>query len=282
MKSLNPMIDPGALGEDTLVTVNRAIANARQCGLPTSGKICFKSIPPSHVGLGSTTLTVLSIMQCLSIINKWKITPGDLIRLSTRGRTSGIGISTFYTGKLAVDAGQTGHPDNYDYKPSLAPEERPPSLTIGTWPIPEKWNVTLFFAQERPSVEPEVEKDFFRLATPVASADVGLQLAHLYHGIIPAVIENDLQSFAHSLQAFQKIGFKAAEIAAQSPTVRNLMNILWDQKFAAGLSSFGPLVFVFHESTSAPEPGRHFPKEITRIGPFSVNNKGFEFEWGIE
>jgi predicted sugar kinase len=84
------------------------------------------------------------------------------------------------------------------------------------------------------------------------------------------------------LQAFQMAGFKAAEISAQGSSVRTLIRTLWDQGFAAGLSSFGPLVFVFHDSIETLEPGRHFPSEITHKGPFNVNNSGFEFEWGAE
>ena len=281
-KSAGLMLDPGELGEDTLSTVNRAVAIAGENGLGTRGEIRFKSIPSSHIGLGSTTLTVLATLQCLAIINQWTVTPDDLVIMSTCGRTSGIGIGTFFTGKLVVDVGQAGHPANYDYMPSLAPGQRPPSLTIGSWAMPETWNVSLFFTQDSPSIKPEVESDFFHSATPVATSDVGLQLAHLYHGIIPAVIEGDLHAFAKSLRIFQRVGFKAAEISAQRTIVRSLLTALWDQEFAAGLSSFGPVVFVFHESTESLEPGRHFPAEIAHAGPFSVNNRGFEFERGAE
>jgi beta-ribofuranosylaminobenzene 5'-phosphate synthase len=281
-KSMDLVLDSGMLGEDTLSTINQAVANARRHGLHASGEIRFKSIPSSHIGLGSTTLTVLAILQCLAIFNQWPTTSTDLIRMSTRGRTSGIGISTFYTGKLVVDVGQAGHPVNYDYTPSLAPGKRPPSLTIGAWPMPENWNVTLFFTEGPPSVDPEVESSFFHTATPVSESDVGLQLAHLYHGVIPAVIEGDIHAFASSLQAFQMAGFKAAEISAQGSSVRTLIRTLWDQGFAAGLSSFGPLVFVFHDSVETLEPGRHFPNGIAHKGPFNVNNNGFECEWGAE
>lgn len=278
-KSASLTLNPGSLAEDALMTVNRAVEIARQLGLNTSGDIQFKSIPSAHVGLGSTTLTVLAILQSLAVINQWTVTPDDLVRMSTRGRTSGIGIGTFFTGQLVVDVGQTGHPANHDYVPSLAPGQRPPSLTIGSWPMPEAWKVSLFFTQGPPSIKPETESNFFHAATPVATSDVGLQLAHLYHGIIPAVIESDLRAFAQSLYAFQRVGFKAAEISAQESIVRNLINTLWDQGFAAGLSSFGPVVFVFHESAENLEPGRHYPAEIARTGPFNVNNSGFEFEW---
>ena len=281
-KSATLALDHGPLAGDTVMTVNRAVEISHQQGLSISGDIRLISAPSAHVGLGSTTLTVLGILQSLAIINQWTITTEDLIRISTRGRTSGIGIGTFFTGKLIVDAGQAGHPIGHDYLPSLAPRERRPSLTIGSWPMPEEWNISLFFAQDPPSVNPADEVDFFRRATPLSSSDVGLQLTHLYHGIIPAVLEGDLPAFAQSLQVFQKLGFKAAEISVQRTPARDLLNTLWEQGFAAGLSSFGPTIFAFHESAANLEPGRHFPVEIVRFGPFSVNNSGFQLKWGTE
>jgi beta-ribofuranosylaminobenzene 5'-phosphate synthase len=281
-KSMGLTLDFGSLSEDARITVNRAIKSANEHGLNTNGDIHVRCVPPPHVGLGSTTLTVLAILQSLAVINQWAVTPEDLIRISRRGRTSGIGIGTFFTGKLVVDVGQAGHPTGNKYLPSLAPGQRPPSLAIGAWPIPERWNISLFFTQDSPSVDPTVEEKFFREATPIAPSDVALQLAHLYHGIIPAVIENDLPAFGQSIQAFQRAGFKAAEIAAQKSAVRELIDTLWEQEFAAGLSSFGPIVFVFHESTEDLEPSRRFPAELMRAGPFRVNNEGFQLEWGIE
>jgi beta-ribofuranosylaminobenzene 5'-phosphate synthase len=229
---------------------------------------------PSHVGLGSTTTTTMAALQSIALVNSWPQKSIDLVELSGRGRTSGVGAHTFFTGGLVVDVGQPGHPVR-NYLPSLQPEERAPSLVLGRWDMPNDWVVHLFFTSENPSVAPAEESAFFASAAPTDEAHTLYQIACLYHGVLPAILERDLEVLAESLKEFQTRGFKACEIAAQNEHVRNALSILWDSGIAAGLSSFGPTVFAIEERGKS-RVRDLFSNQISILGPFGFRNDGYE------
>ncbi|MGM1060694.1 beta-ribofuranosylaminobenzene 5'-phosphate synthase family protein [Saccharothrix sp. Mg75] len=220
---------------------------AEQRGLDVRAAVTLSDPLPAHTGYGAGTAMVLSVLTAVARLREWPIGDAELIHLSGRGRTSGVGCSTFFRGGFVVDAGQAVHPADGVYRPSSDPRGRPPSTVIGSWPLPETWRITMLIpVHDRPQ-QIGSEDDFFRDSTPVASHDVLTQLAHLYHGMLPAVIDADLEAFATSLREFQRRGFKAAEIGARPPAVRHLLDAAWDAGVAAGLSSMGPAVFLVHD-----------------------------------
>jgi beta-ribofuranosylaminobenzene 5'-phosphate synthase len=255
-----------------------AIARARDRGLPLTGRFTLVDRFPSHVGLGSTTATTMTLLQAIAAVNGWSISRAELIALSGRGRTSAIGCHTFFEGGLLVDAGQRGHPTG-SYVPSMLPAGRRPSLRLGRWPMPTDWHGYLLFAFEPPSVPPADEAAFFSSAAPTGRTDTLHQLAHLYHGILPAIVEADLTRLARSLREFQSCGLKAREIAAQSEKVRSTLARLWADGFAAGLSSLGPTIFVIVQaSTTDLVPA--LSGDIPVLGPLRFRNQGFEISPG--
>lgn len=266
------VLDLRASEGDSENDIAGAVERARECGLPLSGLISVVGRPPSHVGLGSSTATTLAVIRALALLNAWKIGSQEMIRLSGRGRTSAVGINTFFLGGLVADAGQALKHHTGQYLPSIASENRPVSLLLGRWELPKDWVVTLLFHHGPPSVDPRNERKFFEENTPTSTTDSLAQLAQLYHGLIPAVLEEDLDQFSTSLRAFQTRGFKAREIAAQPAVVQGVLADLWDRGLAAGLSSLGPTVFVVHRrnerlgSVTASIP----PADVG--GPFEFRN----------
>lgn len=251
-----------------------ALERARESDLPLSGKYLISDMIPSHMGLGSTTATTMAAVQSIALVNSWQFEPADVVKISSRGRTSGVGACTFFTGGLVVDVGQHGHPVG-SYLPSLQPGGRSPSLVLGHWDMPDDWVVYLIFASECPAVTPADESNFFATAAPTDEFDTLRQVAYLYHGVIPAIMERDIEVFAASLRNFQDRGFKAREIEVQDERVRSTLNVLWGNGIAAGLSSFGPTVFAIEER------GRNrvcdlFSDSVIILGPFGFRNSGFD------
>ena len=229
---------------------------------------------PSHVGLGSTTATSLALLTSLAIINRWPTSPARLRDISSRGRTSAIGSYTFFEGGVVVDVGQRLI-DGAAYLPSSRPADRRPSLRLGRWEMPTNWSVWLLFTEIGSSVPPERKPAFFIESTPTSPNDTLEQIALLYHGILPAILEPDLGLLALSLRRFQSCGFKAREIMAQPALVQDALAQLWNRGLAAVLSSVGPTVFVVTDTT-APSPAKLLGRGYSTLGPFSFRNAGFE------
>lgn len=62
--------------------------------------------------------------------------------------------------------------------------------------------------------------------------------------MMPAVLEEDLDSFGESVNSAQDIGFKKIELKLQNPFIRKLIDNLRNAGAAGvGMSSFGPTVY---------------------------------------
>ncbi len=60
---------------------------------------------------------------------------------------------------------------------------------------------------------------------------------------LPAVVEEDIESFGDSINRIQKTGFKRREIALQRPEIRQMIELMQENTCGAGMSSFGPVVY---------------------------------------
>lgn len=259
--------DLGELGLEAL------IADLSSAGLRTRGSYELMTAPESHVGLGSTTATSLALLTCMSELNGWRLGRAELIDLSGRGRTSAVGCNGFFDGGFIVDAGQPGHPDAREYRPSIDGHGRLPSLHIGSWLMPDHWRVTILNGGLAPTVLPERERELFRV--PGAAQHSLRAVASLYHGILPAILESDIAALALALARLQATGLKRIEILMQPQGVQELLGRLWRAGYAAGLSSFGPTVFVI--TTSEYQRARLASEFEVDLGPtYAFRNRGAE------
>jgi beta-ribofuranosylaminobenzene 5'-phosphate synthase len=262
--------------DETRNKVTTALLGAEALGLRLAGHLRLVRHIPSHVGLGSTTATTLAILMSVAKLNAWQLDNHRFVWLSGRGRTSAIGCHTFLDGGLVADAGQPGHPAaGASYLPSLLPGGRGPSLRLGRWAMPDRWVVYLLFVKSPPSIRPGQEPEFFAARTPTSKSETLQQLAAVYHGIVPAVLEQDLTQFALALRQFQTLGFKAHEIHVQPDHVQNTLTRLWNRGFAAGLSSLGPTVFVVSDGPAV-DIEAVVPAGERVAGPFEFRHEGFD------
>ena len=203
-----------------------------------------------HVGLGSKTSATLAALVAASYASGRRVDDSEIQRLSGRGGASGIGIHGFFTGGFIVDAGRLGR---FPLYPSSLQEPDHAPTVIRTTPMPEDWRVTLILP---PGVRRSgaTESAFFAKVTPIDRLEVLEQLALVYHGMVPAVLEEDLEGFGESLRAFSALGFKAREISAQSPAVSDIMSALREVAPCVGMSSMGPLIFTLTKERILEEP----------------------------
>jgi len=127
-----------------------------------------------------------------------------------------------------------------------------------------------------------MEEEFFSANTPVPKKEVLKALALVYHGIVPAVITNDVPLFGKVLDELHDCGFKKRELEGQADGVKQLMTQLRRETGAAvGMSSMGPLLYVIDSGGKREteikiiELARQFGAEY--LGACSARNRGYEW-----
>ena len=195
----------------------------------------------THVGLGTGTAVRLAVLEGLFLINGKTISENRLVRQSKRGGTSGIGISTYFSGGLVFDLGIAN--DCRGFAPSSqAHSKHLPSL-IPSLPMP-LWPVCICIPRFIRPKSQEEEVDFFNKAAPVEPADSYEASYHALFGVYAAVIEHDFSAFCRAINAIQATTWKKQEWFAYGDSLLNLATILRNQGAdAIGMSSIGPMLY---------------------------------------
>lgn len=229
-------------------------------------------VPPQHVGLGTKTTMILGILSGANNCWDTDYSRKDLQKLSNRGGVSGIGINAFFTGGFVVDA---GHPESDvpQFAPSSfsTPSEVPPVAVRSEFP--PDWRITLYLPEGN-SIRGDRELALFKRNTPIPVDETMESLAIMYHGIVPAFLNNNLVSLSESLERFHKTGFKKREVEEQSKHVMSVLDSLQEQSgVAVGMSSVGPLVYAIHKDNVSPEPAQS-NNALEVLGTYPGRNTG--------
>ena len=230
---------------------------------------------PSHVGLGTKTSCVLAALQACNAVSGAEIGTRELVKLSNRGGTSGIGVNTTFVGGFVADAGQAANAVVPLLPSSAAMEnyELPPAIVKLS--VPENWRIHLFLPDGKRVAGP-AERDFFASNTPIPRSEVLEILASVYHGVAPAFALGHLPDLARSLRRIHGLGFKMREVANQGGSVIELLRYLNDLgNLAVGMSSMGPLVYAIADHASE-NLALQFKSRYgsAYLGEFTPRNKG--------
>jgi beta-RFAP synthase len=228
-----------ASGEDT----ERASACLRRLlddyDPPSSVRLSVLRAIPEHVGLGSGTQLALAVGRAFAALFDIPLPVATLAARLDRGARSGIGIGAFEEGGFVVDGGR-GASGGY-----------PP--VISRMPFPANWRVLLVFDRTQRGLHSEAERAAFRAAQAFPQATAA-HLAHLVlMRIMPALTEEDFNTFAHALGEIQRtVGdyFAAAQGGRfTSPAVAQVLAWLESKGIAGvGQTSWGPTGFAIVDS----------------------------------
>ena len=250
------------------------------CAMNTCFYIRILSVMPQHIGLGSKTAILVAIGMACNVIVGGPLSQNELLSISGRGGTSGVGVNASLVGGFVVDGGHKS--DNNDkFGPSSIsyPTTIPPLLV--NLMFPTKWDIHLFLPIGR-SYSGDAEAHFFENNTPIQAHEAHEVLAAVYHGIVPAIAEADIGLLKIALREIQGTGFKRREVAAQSHIVGELLDQLnTDLNLAAGMSSMGPLVYAITSSEYDPFSNPTISEfmavsNMNYLGCFSSRNKAYE------
>jgi len=165
----------------------------------------------------------LACVEALFILNQRDYSDKNVIALSGRGGTSGIGINTYFKGGYVFDTGIKNHEQR-----TLAPSstfissgcQQP--LLIKSIELP-LWDLGICIPQIVPKTEEE-EKRFFQTNCPIEKSDVEKILYEVVYGVTSSLLENDFKAFCESINAIQQTKWKSLE--------RNLYGtVCWHVKF---------------------------------------------------
>ncbi len=199
---------------------------------------------PEHAGLGSGTQIALAVGTAISNLYQIDMDTRKIAELSGRGRRSGIGIAAFDQGGLLIDGGRGSAADAHAVPPLLA-----------RYHFPEAWTILLIFDATQPGIHGEQEKLGFN-QLPVFSENLAAHLCrHVLMQAMPAIVEQDLTAFGHSIQVLQQhVGDYFAPVQGgryASKLVSDVLHYLQQAGVACfGQSSWGPTGFAIFENSS--------------------------------
>ncbi|AKB49449.1 beta-ribofuranosylaminobenzene 5'-phosphate synthase [Methanosarcina barkeri str. Wiesmoor] len=234
---------------------------AAQAILPTGKgiKLHIKDSLPDHVGLGSGTQAALSTAVAVNKIYGLEKSVRELAVAVGRGGTSGIGVAAFENGGFILDGGHK-FKEKGAFSPSSA-SHVPPGPVLFRRNFPD-WPIVLVVPKGKGAHDAE-EVDIFKKYCPIPLAEVQ-EISHvILMQMLPALVEEDLESFGKAINHIQTVGFKKREVGLQSQPVLDIMNYMRDNGASgSGISSFGPVVYGIVGSV---EEGKRLQQETQRM-----------------
>ena len=220
---------------NTLVETQKLLKLEKRISVKLSGDLL------SHFGMGSGTAIRLACLEALLRLNDKKIVPDDLVRLSKRGGTSGIGIHTYFSGQFVFDLGVKNR--GVSFEPSSNHERPQHPLLLDSLDFPE-WEIGLCIPMSiRPKSRAE-EIEFFEKTCPINSQESYKAVFHSLFGAYASVREHDMESFAKSIREIQHCEWKQCERHEYASELFEIESKLYDLGAkCVGLSSLGPLLF---------------------------------------
>ena len=205
------------------------------------------SRPGAHSGFGSSTQLLVGAARALCLLAGCAVSASELALRMGRGGTSGIGTAVLDGGGFVLDGGhrfRRGPQSKQEFEPSGAAAAPPPPVLIQV-PFPETWEILI---AQPPGLDISGKREIalFHQVCPVSDHEVDAMCRLLLTRIAPAVLEEDLDEFRDGLEAYQRLGFKVAEVRTQLPVVKECMDRLREMGAGGvGMSSWGPVVFSF-------------------------------------
>jgi beta-RFAP synthase len=231
-------------GRESTRATEHLLALCAHLGIRGHHHLVVERSIPRHAGLGSGTQIALAVAAALRTLHRLPLdTSGDATLLE-RGARSGIGIASFESGGVIVDAGKGDDP-------------HPPPV-VARLPFPEEWRVLLTFDRAEHGLHGEDEIAAFRSLPPFPATSAGEICRQVLMGVMPGLVERDLPAFGAAITTIQTLvgtHFAPAQGGIfTSKRVAALANSLAEAgAVGIGQSSWGPTGFAFAPSLARAE-----------------------------
>jgi beta-RFAP synthase len=260
----NEVVAEGHGSERAAAFAQRFLAYHR---IRSGARVVVERSIPAHAGLGSGTQLGLSIAKALAELYRVAGTPAELARAVGRAKRSAVGTWTFAGGGFVVEGGRRIGADD-DVGPLLARQ-----------PFPSSWRCVLAVPDAPPGVSGAMEALAFADLRLPDERDVE-RVSHLVlMGMLPSVIEGDLETFGAALSEVQEINgrwFSHAQggMFAPGPSAAIIRLMRDTGAPGVGQSSWGPSVYAIVDGDEAAEAvsarihDRYDDRVAVHTGPF--------------
>ena len=262
------------LTEKELARLQNTLQNVKEYKKITKEFSCtIESEALPHFGFGSSTSIYLSCIEAFFLLNNVPYEREEIVTLSKRGGTSGIGINTYFDGGFIFDVGIKN--ENDELKPSsVADRKGKKPLVVYKGKLPD-WQLGICILNNLRNKSGQEEIDFFDKNCPVEKKYIGDILYESIYGVTSAVIEHDYIAFCNSINAIQQTQWKYLERSLYGEEL-----IILEKKIkllgadCVGMSSLGPLLFFTGKNIN--EIIYSIEKDIPEIKCFAsaLNNEG--------
>ncbi len=225
-------------------------AQQRSIGRAISGaRISVRRAPRPHTGLGTGTQLAMAVARGLAaLIGRDELGPAELARLVGRGRRSAIGLHGFFHGGLIVEGGKR---DSDGVSPMVVQQS-----------FPDDWPIVVVTPERLAGLAGQRETHAFSTMTPTPDSVTGRLCELTLLGLLPAVIERDLDTFGDALYEMQQVVgqcFAAAQGGVYAdPMLERIVGCIRESGVrGVGQSSWGPTVY-------AVTPNEQVADEIAR------------------
>ena len=204
-----------------------------------------EGIIQSHVGFGSNSMIYLACVEALFILNQRDYSEKDVIALSGRGGTSGIGINTYFRGGFVFDTGIANLGTRKHAPSSVFVSKRcQQPLLMKSMELP-LWDLGIFIPRIIPKTE-EDEKHFFQTNCPIEKGDVEKILYEAVYGVTSSLLEKDFKAFCESINTIQQTKWKSLERNLYGEAIIEAeKTIKKNGARCVGMSSLGPMLYFF-------------------------------------
>lgn len=199
----------------------------------------------SHIGFGSNSMIYLACTEALFILNQRDYTEKNVIALSGRGGTSGIGINTYFRGGFIFDSGVANHGIK-PHAPSsvFVSKGCQQPLLVKSIELP-LWDLGICIPQIVPKTE-EDERRFFQTNCPIGKGDVEKILYEAVYGVTSSLMEDDFNAFCESINTIQQTKWKSLERNLYGEAITEVEKVIRKNGArSVGMSSLGPLLYFF-------------------------------------
>lgn len=197
--------------------------------------------PPSNAGYGSGTSLTLSAIEALLLLNEFTHSRYDILNLSGRGFTSGIGVNTYFEGGFVFDLGHKFHGQKH-LPSSVARETVQHALKLVRVDM-LNWKMYTLLPPNGLPISGASEIEFFSTVCPIPREDASATIYHSLLGVVASVLDRDRETFCASVNRIQKTKWKSEEINVRGESQRRAMDCLSKVSLGVGMSSLGPLIF---------------------------------------
>lgn len=199
-----------------------------------------KQTIPEHVGLGSGTQLTLAVATALAKLFNVKASTAELALAMGRAKRSGIGTTVFERGGFVVDGGKIIK------NGAAASECFPPPIFHSAFP--ENWTFVVAIPNAKKGLSKDAEIAAFKHLPPMAPEKVGEICRLIMLKLLPALVEQDIESFGEALTRIQIIvgthfapaqgGIYSSEIATEGIRLLQKLGV-----HGVGQSSWGPTFY---------------------------------------